>query len=143
NEESPEQQAVSRAVDNGVLMAISGGNSAMFADGFYYPLASNPDYGLSGSPGIAYDSLQVASFENYKMEVEAVEYTIDGYEGMAAILSAGDSNPSNYVQTSIEAVEDRPSHPEEFKRKDVKGKYALVQLEENPFTEKALKAQAA
>src|SRR5690625_6196108 len=27
SEESPEQQAVSRAVDNGILMSISGGNS--------------------------------------------------------------------------------------------------------------------
>src|SRR5699024_1183374 len=33
--------------------------------------------------------------------------------------------------------------PEDFEGKDVKGKYALVQRGENPFTEKALNAQAA
>src|SRR5699024_12041463 len=84
--------AVSRAVDNGILMSISGGNSALFADGFYYPLTSNPDYGVSGSPGVSYESLQVASFENSNMEVEALDYSIDDESGMAPFLSAGNKD---------------------------------------------------
>lgn len=47
--EDPEQQAVSRAVDNGILMSISAGNSAHFGNGFANPSASNPDIGVSGS----------------------------------------------------------------------------------------------
>ncbi len=57
--------------ENGVLMSISAGNSALFGDGYYYPYASNPDYGVNGSPGVAYDSLQVASYENDFMNVDA------------------------------------------------------------------------
>lgn len=143
SEESPEQQAVSRAVDNGILMSISGGNSAFFADGFYYPLASNPDYGVSGSPGVSYESLQVASFENTNIEVEAVDYTIDDETGSAPFLSAGNEQPSDFVQTTFEVVEAGLGLPEDFSGKDVKGKYVLVQRGENPFTEKVLHAQEA
>lgn len=143
SDESPEQQAVSRAVDNGILMSISGGNSALFADGFYYPMASNPDYGVSGSPGVAYESLQVASFENTNMEVEAVEYAIDGEAGSAPFLSAGNEHPSDFVQTEFEVIEAGLGAPEDFEGKDVKGKYALVQRGELAFTEKALHAQEA
>lgn len=143
DETSPEQQAVSRAVDNGILMSISAGNSALFADGFYYPMASNPDYGVSGSPGLAYDSMQVASFENTNIEVEAVDYTIDDEAGSAPFLSAGNTEPSDYVQTEFDVVEAGLGLPEDFADKEVKGKYVLVQRGENAFTEKALNAQEA
>ncbi|MGY0692504.1 S8 family serine peptidase [Virgibacillus sp. FSP13] len=143
DEDSPEQQAVKRAVDNGVLVSISAGNSNMFAEGFYYPLTSNPDYGVSGSPGVAKDSLQVASFENTKMEVDAVEYTIDGKKDSAPFLSAGNTKPSDYVKTSFEVVEAGLGTPEDFAGKDVKGKYALIQRGEIAFTDKTLHAQKA
>ncbi|TFJ94431.1 S8 family serine peptidase [Lentibacillus salicampi] len=143
NADSPEQQAVKRAVDNGVLVAISAGNSNMFADGFYYPLASNPDYGLPGSPGVAEDSLQVASYENTYMDVDAVDYEIDGTEESAPFLSAGNTLPSDYVKKSFEVVEAGLGAPEDFAGKDVQGKYALVQRGELAFTDKALNAQAA
>ncbi|UJL47231.1 S8 family serine peptidase [Virgibacillus sp. NKC19-16] len=143
DETSPEQQAVSRAVDNGVLMSISAGNSALFADGFYYPLATNPDYGLSGSPGVSYDSMQVASFENSNIEVEAVDYTTDEETGSAPFLSAGNTHPSDYVENSFEVVEAGLGLPEDFADIDVTGKYVLVQRGENPFTEKAINAQEA
>ncbi|MTW85226.1 S8 family serine peptidase [Virgibacillus dakarensis] len=141
--DAPEQQAVKRAVDNGVLVSISAGNSNKFAEGFYYPLASNPDYGLSGSPGVAEDSLQVASYENTYMDVDAVDYTIDDTEGSAPFLSAGNTDPSDYVKTSFEVVEAGLGAPEDFAGKDVKGKYALVQRGELAFTDKALNAQEA
>ncbi|MEN1967536.1 S8 family serine peptidase [Lentibacillus sp. N15] len=141
--ESAEQQAVKRATENGVLVSISAGNSNKFADGFYYPLASNPDYGVSGSPGVAEDSLQVASYENTYMDVDAVDYTIDGKDGSAPYLSAGDTDPADYAQTSFDVVEAGLGAPEDFAGKDVKGKYALVQRGDLAFTEKALNAQEA
>ncbi|QGS69557.1 S8 family serine peptidase [Oceanobacillus sp. 143] len=63
DETDPEQQAIKNAVENGVLMSISAGNSAHLGNGFYNPYASNPDIGVVGSPGLSYDSLQVASIE--------------------------------------------------------------------------------
>lgn len=141
SEDSPEQQAVTRAVDNGVLMSISAGNSAMFGDGFFYPYASNPDYGVSGSPGVAYDSLQVASFENSFMNVDALEYTIDGEQDTAAFLSASQTHPNDLDEKEFEVVAAGLGLPEDFENVEVEGKYALVQRGENAFTEKALNAQ--
>ncbi|MGJ9458154.1 S8 family serine peptidase [Oceanobacillus sp. CF4.6] len=141
--ESPEQIAVSNAVNNGVLMSISAGNSAMFGDGYFYPYASNPDYGVSGSPGVSYDSLQVASFENTTMQVDAVEYAIDGEPGSAAFLSASSTHPNDIEQKSFEVVEAGLGYPEDFEGKDVEGNYALIMRGEIAFVEKALNAQDA
>lgn len=140
--DSPEQRAVSRAVDNGILMSISAGNSALFADGFFYPYASNPDYGVSGSPGVANDSTQVASYENTFMEVDALQYSIDEEAGTAAFLSAGDTFPSTDGE-AYEVVEAGLGLPEDFEGKDVEGKYVLIQRGEIAFTEKGLNAQNA
>ncbi|MEC5424524.1 S8 family serine peptidase [Virgibacillus sp. C22-A2] len=140
--ESPEQQAVTRAVDNGIMMSISAGNSALFGDGFFYPYASNPDYGVSGSPGVSYDSFQVASFENTYMEVDALEYSIDGETALAAFLSAGSTSAPDDGST-FEVVEAGLGAEGDFEGKDVFGKYALVQRGEFDFVTKALNAQAA
>ncbi|MCJ7841351.1 S8 family serine peptidase [Lederbergia sp. NSJ-179] len=139
--ESPEQQAVKRAVDNGIFMAISAGNANMFADGYYYPMASNPDYGISGSPGLAYDATQVASYENSFIEVDEVEYSIDGETAEAPFLSAGKTSPAK--GKTYELVEAGLGAPEDFEGKDIEGKYALVQRGELDFTAKALNAQGA
>ncbi|WP_010648288.1 S8 family serine peptidase [Oceanobacillus massiliensis] len=141
--ESPEQTAVANAVDNGVLMSISAGNSAMFGDGYFYPYASNPDYGVSGSPGVSYDSLQVASFENTYMEVDAVEYTIDGEADIAAYLSASSTHPNDVEQKSFDVIEAGEGYPEDFEGEDATGKYVLIQRGGIAFTEKALNAQNA
>ncbi|MGB3261049.1 S8 family serine peptidase, partial [Paenisporosarcina sp.] len=57
---NPEQMAVARAQDNGLLVAISAGNSDMFGSGTWYPYADNQDYGLTGSPSVSEDSFGVA-----------------------------------------------------------------------------------
>ncbi|MHA6250705.1 S8 family serine peptidase [Oceanobacillus sp. CAU 1775] len=141
NEDSPEQQAVTRAVDNGVLMSISAGNSSYFGDDFFYPYATNPDYGVAGSPGVAYDSLQVASFENSFMDVAGVTYTIDGESGVAAFLSVSNIHPHDVEQKEFEVVNAGLGQPEDFEDIDVEGKYALVQRGAIAFTDKAFNAQ--
>jgi lactocepin len=146
--DDPEQQAVKRAVDNGVLMSISAGNSAYFGNGYYTsPLvfADNPDYGVSGSPGLSYESIQVASYENSFMDVDALQYDINNGEdtGKAAFLSASQVHPNEYVQKTFEVVAAGLGQPEDFEGKDFKGKYALVQRGAIPFVEKALNAQDA
>ncbi len=142
NDESPEQQAVTRAVDNGVFMSISAGNSAMFGDGYFYPYASNPDYGVAGSPGVAEDSLQVASFENSLMKVDALEYNINGETGTFGFLSASETAPPA-DGSSFELVDVGLGYAEDYDGKDIEGKYALVQRGELDFVTKALNAQKA
>jgi len=141
--DDPEQQAVKRAVDSGVLVSISAGNSNYFGDGYFYPLVSNPDYGLVGSPGVAYESLQVASIENSFIDLDAFKYDIDGTKGTVGYKSASSAHPKDYYQKTFELVHVGLGYPEDFNGKDVKGKFALIQRGEIPFAEKALNAQMA
>lgn len=140
--ESPEQQAVTRAVDNGVVMSISAGNSNYFGEGYFHPYASNPDYGVVGSPSVSNDSISVASYENSRMDVDAANVSIDGGDAESVMfLSAGQTAPT--VGTSYELVYAGLGQPAEFEGKDLKGKFALIQRGTIAFTDKALNAQKA
>jgi lactocepin len=140
--ESPEQQAVKRAVDNGVVMSISAGNSNYLGEGFFYPYASNPDYGVVGSPSVSNDSISVASFENTFMDVDGAEVSINGSEAeQVMFLSAGQNAPT--VGTSFELVEAGIGAPEDFEGKDMTGKFALIQRGTLDFVTKAVNAQNA
>ncbi|GIN85826.1 hypothetical protein J6TS2_22120 [Heyndrickxia sporothermodurans] len=138
----PEQQAIKRAVDNGVLMSISAGNSTNIGGGAFSPLASNPDIGLVGAPSLSAESISVASFENTKMQVDGLSYDINGDKGTAAFLSAGSVHPDDIDQKTFEVKAAGIGKPEEFIG-DFKGKYALVQRGTLDFVTKAKNAQSA
>lgn len=142
--DDPEQMAVKRAVDSGVLVAISGGNSAHFGYGFENnPYASNPDIGVSGAPGVSYDSLQVASSENSFMDLEAASVSIGEKESLLPFLSAGSVHPSALDKEEFSVVDAGLGKPEETRAADLEGKFALIQRGEISFVDKALNAQAA
>ncbi|MFO7341994.1 MAG: S8 family serine peptidase [Bacillaceae bacterium] len=141
--DDPEQQAVKRAVDSGVLVSISAGNSNYFGDGYFYPLSSNPDYGVVGSPGVSVESLQVASFENSFIDLDAFEYDIDGTKKTVGYMSASSAHPKDYYEKTFELVHVGLGRPNDFEGKDVKGKFALIQRGEISFVEKTLNAQDA
>ncbi|UTE77352.1 S8 family serine peptidase [Rossellomorea sp. KS-H15a] len=151
--DDPEQKAVARAVENGVMMAISAGNSARFGEGHDNPFASNPDIGLVGSPGIAGESLQVASFENQYLDLEGFNVMIDGEEGdVFSFVSSGNVEPTSLGDEYIEVVDaglgrmpgDSTESPDanDFEGIDLDGKIALIKRGESPFVSKALNAQA-
>ena len=142
DDESPEQQAVKRAVDNGVVMSISAGNSNYFGEGYFYPYASNPDYGVVGAPGVSYDSISVASFENTNMTVDEANVSIgNGEATQVMFLSAGQTAPT--VGSSFELVDAGLGAPKDFAGKTMEGKFALVQRGTLSFVDKAKNAQAA
>lgn len=143
NANSPEQQAVKRATENGVVMSISAGNSAYFGNGYYYPLTSNPDYGVVGAPSVSNESISVASFENTYMEADGLQYTIDGKAGDAAYLSAGQTDPNSVQQKTFDVLPAGIGNVSDFAGKDFKGKYALIQRGTLDFVTKSLNAQAA
>ncbi|WP_371391192.1 S8 family serine peptidase [Sporosarcina sp. OR05] len=144
NSESPEQQAVKRATENGVLVSISAGNSNLYGSGTFYPYAENQDYGLTGSPSVTHESLGVASLENSKVTAYSFAYHVDGEAGGRAIyLLANDVDPSLLETTTFEVVEAGLGQPEDFEGKDFTDKFALISRGAIAFTEKGLNAQAA
>lgn len=145
NPNNPEQQAVARAVENGVMMSISAGNSAYLGNGWTspYPYASNPDYGVSGSPGVSFDSLQVASYENSTIVADALTYTIGETSKSSMYLSASDVHPTSLEQDTFELVAAGLGGPTDFDGKDFTGKFALIQRGTYDFVTKTKNAQAA
>ncbi|MDX8361149.1 S8 family serine peptidase [Cytobacillus sp. IB215316] len=121
---SPEQQAIKRAVDNGVMMSISGGNSAYLGVGWDYPpYASNPDIGVVGSPGLSYESLQVASLENSHIKLGEIAVTV-GDEELSIGYQAQDTPP--FGNSEIEAVYVEDGQKDKYEGKDVTGKVVFV-----------------
>ncbi|MBN6885079.1 lactocepin [Cytobacillus horneckiae] len=139
--DSAEHKAVGRAVENGILMSISAGNSAHFGNGFANPTSENPDVGVVGAPGISYDSLQVASLENHFMDLDAVKVEFGGESSESPFLSAGSKHPNDVETKTFDVADGGLGYPEELS--DVSGKYAMVQRGGLTFIEKAVNAQAA
>lgn len=137
----PEQAAVNRAVDNGVLVSISAGNSNAFGSGASYPYAPNPDYGVSGAPGLATDSLQVASVENNLATGYAIEYTVGSNKTLVPYMTAGPDILSVLKGQQLKVVECGTGKPENIPA-SVNGKVALIQRGDITFTEKILNAEA-
>jgi lactocepin len=71
-----EQKALERAVNSGVLMSVSAGNSAQIGNGTSNPLASNPDIGLVGAPGLTTNSISIANIENTHITLDEFKVKI-------------------------------------------------------------------
>lgn len=143
NDEDPEQMAVNRAVDNGVVVAVSAGNSNVFGSGHDNPYAENPDYGVVGAPGLATDSLQVASIENSKMTGYGVEFTIDGVNKVYPYTSSGTDVLSVLKGKELKVVDcGLGGLPEHFPA-EVAGNVALIERGTYDFTSKIINAEKA
>ncbi|WP_298824636.1 S8 family serine peptidase [uncultured Planococcus sp.] len=141
---NPEQQAVERATNSGILVSISAGNSDMLGSGYFYPYAENQDYGLTGSPSVSFDSFGVASFENDMITAMSFAYLADGEEaGRAMYLLANDKDPRDLPEASYEVADAGLGTAADFAGKDFTGKFALISRGGNPFVEKAVNAQTA
>jgi lactocepin len=142
---NPEQMAVTRAQENGLLVAISAGNSDMFGSGTFYPMADNQDYGLTGSPSVSEDSFGVASFENSFITASSFTYEFNGEQsGRALFLLANDQEPNDLPLEEYPVEFAGFGSTADFTGKDLTGKFALVSRGAGiPFVEKGLNAQAA
>lgn len=139
---SPEQQAVARAKENGLIVSISAGNSDMYGSGFDFNDTSDPDYGLTGSPSVSEGSLGVASFENTEIAAMGFNYKADGEQaGQAMFLLANGVEPAKGVDYDV--VYAGFGTAADYENLDVEGKFVLVSRGSIAFTEKGLNAQAA
>ena len=145
SDSNPETEAIQNAVDNGIVMSISAGNSAYAGEGANVPYASNPDYGTVGSPGIAHNSLQVASIENTHIQLDGMQVKVDGAEPIKFGWKA-QSGP-NFLDTlkdqEVELVYVGDGAEKDYTGKDVKGKIVVaIRDAANPnYTEIQKKAE--
>ncbi|MDX8363793.1 S8 family serine peptidase [Cytobacillus sp. IB215665] len=153
-DDDPERAAISRAVDSGVLVAVSAGNSGQFGWGSgLNPFSSNPDIGVVGSPGLFPQTLQVASIQNDYIDLDAIQYAAGEETGAISFMSASSVHPNDLTTKTYDVVyaglgrlpgdSDVDPAADDFAGLDLTGKIALIQRGETWFITKALNAQAA
>jgi len=139
----PDQTAIKNATDDGVLCVVSAGNATTSLDP--YIIDGISDTSTVGSPGIATDSLQVASAENTNIKLAALTATIGGVEHLIGYTETDSGNPLDFfgLDEELEVVPAGVGSIDDFKAVDVKGKVALVQRGILNFVDKQLNAQNA
>ena len=78
--DDPLNRSVTNAVQNGIDFAISAGNSGYTFYGhtgnYGLPFEEDPDFGVTGSPGVSTDSMSVASYENIATLSATIEFDL-------------------------------------------------------------------
>lgn len=130
-----EQQAIDRAVNNGVLMSISAGNSAQYGANYDNPLASNPDIGLVGSPGLSTNSISVASIENTNITLDEMSVKIGNETLPIAYKKQSSPDPTEVFgkDQDLDVVYVGDGSAKQYEGKNVKGKIVFaVRTTSNP-----------
>ncbi|ASS88716.1 S8/S53 family peptidase [Geobacillus lituanicus] len=124
NEGDIANQAITRAVNNGIVVSVSAGNSGHIAYGYGNPLAQNPDIGVVGAPGLSRDSIQVAATGNERYLYET-NISAGGVEGIGYGV---DNWVEAFAGKELELVSlgGKYGAPEDYEGVDVKGKIVLV-----------------
>lgn len=143
DDSDPEQIAVNNAVANGVVASISAGNENAFGDGYDNPYASNPDYGVLGSPSSSTDAFSVASVENAKITGYSIEFKNGEKNEKYPFSSAGNVDIIEAMEgKELKVVDCGYGNYWDFPMDE--GEYiALVQRGELAFTDKITNAEDA
>ena len=139
---SPDQMAIKNATDDGVICVVSAGNSTTTLDP--YIINGISDTATVGSPGTAFDALQVASSDNAYVQLSAFTALIGGSEHLVGYTET-DVNPIDIFKLNqeLQVVDAGLGTVEDFAKVDAKGKVALVQRGSIDFVTKQLNAQSA
>lgn len=152
--DDPEQKAVKNAVDKGVMVVVSAGNSTYSTAP--YKFGEIADTGLVGAPGLAHDTLQVASYNNLCVTGPGLEYTSsEGNSTKPLMYTTSEVDPVVALKSvsGYELVDcglgnntlektGNDFNPADNPNK-VKGKIALVQKVSGTYGNKKRAAQAA
>jgi lactocepin len=144
DEKSAEDLAITRAVANGIVCAVSAGNSGNIAYGYNSnPLASNPDIGVVGAPGLNADTIQVAASGNYNYLYQHT-ITVDGADTFSAI-GYGLDDWTKVASGTLQLVSlgGKLGYPQDYNGLDVKGKVVVMPRGELAFADKTKYAAAA
>ncbi|MGG2024969.1 S8 family serine peptidase [Gottfriedia sp. S16(2024)] len=150
---SAEDLAITRAVDNGIVCAVSSGNSNHIGDGWGDPLSQNPDIGVTGAPGLNKDTISVAASGNEAYLYEHA-ITVDGNNSLSVLGKGIDSwkDLSDKFGGNIPVVNLGKNAADgsyklggldDYKGVDVKGKIVLVARGTYTFADKTKYAAQA
>lgn len=144
NPDDPENAAVRKATEAGVICVISAGNSSTSSSTSPNSQPNNllglKDTAMIGSPSITNESLSVASMENSIMASTKVVF--ENSKGDKSEVAASVNTGSNFADIAGEreivycGLGQETENSSDFNGKDLTGKIALIQRGANTFTEK-------
>ncbi|EIW00114.1 S8 family serine peptidase [Thermoanaerobacter siderophilus] len=147
--DDPEHLAIKNAVDNGVIVVVSAGNSSYSTSAEFYPYAMDPDIGTVGSPGLWLDAIQVAASINPGLTGKSFSVNPAPQDFDRVVYSVGSPtdhdpiDPADVLKGEYEVVYCGLGRPEDFQGKDVVGKVALISRGSITFNAKTINAQNA
>ncbi len=146
-ENSAEDLAIKRASENGIVCAMSAGNSNHIGDGWDNPYAQNPDIGVVGAPGLNPDGISVAASGN-EAYLYQHDITVDGVEGFSGLGFGIDDwtklAADNGGKLELVNITGFGGSIEDFQGVDVKGKIVVVPRGGGiPFADKTKYAEQA
>ena len=141
--------ALQNARKAGSIVAIAGGNDFYTTNGEGNPRATNPDWGVMGSPGVAESAFTVANYNNNTMITDASTYIIDESGKEVEVIAKAMDTIDDAVDTGLESLKPYDivdvglgNTEADYAGKDVKDKVVLVQRGGDSFANKIKLAQA-
>ena len=140
--------ALKNAKKAGSIVAIAGGNDFYTTWGNDNPRATNPDWGVMGTPGVAESAFTVANYNNDSMVTDAsVIYTDNNGKKVEVVAKAMDTI-DDVVDTGFKSMQEYEivdvglgNTEADYDGQDVKGKIVLAQRGVNSFADKIKLAQ--
>ncbi|MFZ7943794.1 S8 family serine peptidase [Neobacillus sp. 19] len=146
DEESAEDLAIQRATANGIVCAVSAGNSQHLGYGWDDPYLKNPDIGVVGAPGLNPDTISVAAAGNEGFLYENA-ISVAGNEGFSAIGYGMDEwtklVADNGGKLELVSLGAKLGAAADYAGVDVKGKVVVVPRGSLTFVDKTKNAAAA
>lgn len=144
-ENGAEDVAIKRAADNGIVSAVSAGNSGHIANGWDDPFYKNPDIGVVGSPGLNPETIQVAATGNVAYLYQH-GITVNGAEGFSSVGYGIDDwlqLAEKHETLELVSLGGKFGNPADYEGVDVKGKVVVMPRGGLTFVDKTNNAAAA
>ena len=140
--------ALQNAKKAGSIVAIAGGNDFYTTWGNDNPRATNPDWGVMGTPGVAESAFTVANYNNDSMVTDASTFIKDENGKEIEVVAKAMDTIDKAVDTGFESMKEYEivdvglgNTEADYKGQDVKDKVVLAQRGDGTFADKIKLAQ--
>lgn len=140
--------ALQNAKKAGSIVAIAGGNDFYTTWGNDNPRATNPDWGVMGTPGVAESAFTVANYNNDSMVTDASTFIKDENGKEIEVVAKAMDTIDKAVDTDFESMKEYEivdvglgNTEADYKGQDVKDKVVLAQRGDGTFADKIKLAQ--
>lgn len=141
--------ALQNAKKAGSIVAIAGGNDFYTTWGNDNPRATNPDWGVMGTPGVAESAFTVANYNNNSMVTDASTFIKDENGKEIEVVAKAMDTIDDAVDTGFKSMQEYEivdvglgNTEADYNGQGVKGKIVLAQRGVNSFADKIKLAQS-